>query len=257
MNKNLLRLAALAAALALVFAAAASGKPVTVRVGNLIFSDNGGILPTKLPRRGSAPITAYINGTIGTADGSHPPALQSVEAEVDKTIRIDGVGLPTGTVRQLEAHDTAAAQSVCGDAIVGSGEAEVEVSFPEQAPFRATGPVVLFNGGVQGRATTVFLHAYVSVPAPTAIVTRATVTRIHRGRFGLALVAQVPKIAGGAGSVTRFELKIGRKFTYRGREKSFLVASCPTGSWQTRGDVLFADATRLGVHHVFPCTPRG
>lgn len=246
-----------AAGFALVFAVAAFGSRKVECIGNLCVGDDGGISPSKLPKHGSAPITARLVGEIGTRDGSHPPALRSVELDVDRTIGIDAVGLPICKARQIEARDTAAARSACGGAMVGSGQAEVEVAFPEQAPFSASGPVVLFNGGVHGPTTLVLAHAYVDVPAPTAVVTRATVTRIHRGRFGLHVAAQIPRIAGGAGSVTKVELKVGRRFTYKGQKASFLVASCPTGSWVTRGNVLFDDKTELGLTHVFPCTPRG
>jgi len=139
------------------------------------------------------------HGEISTRDGTHPPALQTLDLEIDRTIGIDAVGLPTCTAGQLRSRSTAAAKRACGSAIVGSGEAEVEVAFPEQAPFRSTGPVLLFNGGVRGRTTSVLLHAYVDVPAPTAIVTKATVTRIHNGRFGLRIAARIPKITGGSG----------------------------------------------------------
>lgn len=249
--------AALAAGLALTFATVAVGERKMECAGNLCIADDGGIFPSKLPKHEKAPITARLIGEIGTRDGSHPPALRSVDLDVDKTIGIDAVGLPTCRSEQIQSRDTATARRACGSAVVGSGKAEVEVAFPEQAPFSASGPVILFNGGVQGRTTLVLLHAYVNVPAPTAIVTRATVTRIHRGRFGLHIAAQVPRIAGGAGSVTKFELKVGRKFTHRGQKKSFLTASCPTGSWVTKGNVLFDDETELGLTHVFPCTPKG
>jgi len=184
MNRHLIQVTALAAGLALIFASAAFGTREVARIGNLYLADNGGISPSKLPRHGYAPITAHIVGEIGTVDGSHPPALRTVVLDVDKTIGIDAVGLPSCKANQIESRATAAARSACGSAIVGSGKGEVEVAFPEQAPFSASGPVVLFNGGVQGRTTLVLVHAYVAVPAPTAIVTRATVTRIHRGRFG-------------------------------------------------------------------------
>ncbi len=256
MNRYLIHVAALTAGLALIFAPAAFGTREVVRIGNLYLADNGGISPSKLPRHKYAPITARIAGEIGTRDGSHPPALRTVTLDIDKTIGIDAVGLPTCKASQIEARTTAAAKSACGRAIVGSGNGEVEVAFPEQAPFSAKGPVVLFNGGVQGQTTLVLLHAYVAVPAPTAIVTRATVTRIHRGRFGLHIEAQIPRIAGGAGSVTKFKLKIDRQFTHKGKKKSFLVASCPTGSWVTKGNVLFDDGTELGLTHVFPCIPK-
>lgn len=241
----------------LLLVTGAAGKWEIVRAGNIVFGDNGGISPTKLPRHGFAPATARIIGKIGTVDGTHPPALRQVDADIDKTIRVDAVGLPTCRVAQLQARSTADAKRACGDAVVGSGSATVEVAFPEQAPFSSTGPLVLFNGGVHGKTTSVLLHAYVDVPAPTAIVVPATVTRIHKGRFGLHLEARVPRIAGGAGSATNFELRIGRRFTYRGKKKSFLSAGCPTGSWMTKGHVEFADGTEAGLTHLFACTPTG
>jgi hypothetical protein len=256
MSRYLTHLTVLAVGLALIFAASAFGSREVVRIGSLYLADNGGISPSTLPKHAYAPITAHLVGEIGTVDGSHPPALRTVSIDIDRTIGIDAVGLPTCEAKQIEARTTAAAKSACASAIVGSGRGEVEVAFPEQAPFSASGPVVIFNGGVRGRTTLVLLHAYVAVPAPTAIVTRATVTRIHRARFGLHIEAQIPRIAGGAGSVTKFELKVGRKFTYKGQKKSLLVASCPTGSWVTKGNVLFDDKTQLGLTHVFPCTSK-
>jgi hypothetical protein len=257
MNRYLIYVAALTAGLALTFAAAAAGKPKVWCVGNICVTDDGGISPQKLPRHGKAPVTARLNGEIETRDGSHPPALSSLGLEIDKTIGVDAVGLPTCRAGQIQSRGSAAAKGACGSAIVGSGTAEVEVAFPEQTPFSSTGPVTLFNGGARGRTTTVLLHAYVNVPAPTAIVTKAKITRIHNGRFGLRVEVQIPKIAGGSGSVTEFDLEVGRRYTYKGRKKSFLMASCPTGTWITKGNALFADGTRLGITHPFSCHPEG
>ena len=50
-------------------------------------------------------------------------------------------------------------------------------------------------------------------------------------------------------------MKIGRRYAYKGRRKSFLVAGCPTGHWVTKGHVTFDDETELGLTHVFACTP--
>jgi hypothetical protein len=259
MRRKLAYITAVAAASALIAAGVATGDRGTFQetcVDVLCVGDNGGISPTKLPKHGIAPVTARIEGEVKTRDGSHPAALQDLEADVDRTIEVDAVGLPTCKENQLEASSSATAKKICGDAIVGSGTAEVEVAFPEQKPFRSTGPLLLFNGGVRGATTTVFLHAYVDVPAPTAVIVRATVTRIHEGRFGLRLKAHIPVVAGGAGSATAFDLKIGRRYSYKGRKKSFLSASCPTGSWATKGNLRFSDRTRLGFTHVFTCTPQ-
>jgi hypothetical protein len=257
MSRYLICVTALAAGVVLMFGTVASGERKVWCAGNICVTDDGGISPQKLPRHRKAPVTARLNGEIETRDGSHPPALKTLDLEIDKTIALDAVGLPTCKSAQLQARGTAAAKATCGSAIVGTGEAEVAVAFPEQKPFSSKGPVLLFNGGVKGRTTTLLLHAYVNVPAPTAIVTKATVTRIDRGRFGLQIAAKIPKIAGGAGSVTMFELRVGRKYTHKGRKKSFLTASCPTGTWITKGNATFSDGTRLGITHPFSCTPKG
>lgn len=259
MNRSPIRLSLVAAALVLVFAAVAIGSPNRKSwcAGNICVVDDGGISPIKLPRHGKAPVSARLKAEISTRDGSHPPAFESMDLKVEKNVSIDPVGLPTCKLGQLQATSSVAAKRACGEAIVGSGEAEVEVAFPEQPAFRSTGPLILLNGGQKGATTTLLLHAYVNVPAPTAIVVPATVTRIHDGRFGLRIQATVPKIAGGSGSVTEFELKVGRRFTYKGEKKSLLTAGCPNGVWMAKGEARFVDGTSLHITHPFPCTPAG
>lgn len=248
---------ALAVGSLLLFAAVAIGSPNRRIwcVGNICVADDGGISPSKLPRHGYAPVSARLNGEISTRDGSHPPALRSVDLEIDKTIELHAAGLPVCRASQLEARTTAEAKKACSRAIVGSGKGQVEVAFPDQRPFRANGPILLFYGGVKGAVTTVLLHAYVNVPAPTAIVTRAKITKIDDGRFGMRIQVQIPRIAGSFGSVTDFNVRVGRRYTYKGKRRSFLAASCPTGIWIAAGRVSFADGTTLAIHHSFPCTP--
>lgn len=253
MNRNLIRIGLVVLAISLFLAGAALAAKEVVRSGNLELSDNGGIAPYKLPPHGGTAATARLEAEVATLDGTQPPALRSIDLEVSKTIGVDAVGLPVCKLNQVLATSSGAAKRACGDALVGSGSGEVEVSFPEQAPFSSTGPLLLFNAGVQGKTTKVLLHAYVDVPAPTAIVVPADITQIHNGAYGLEITARIPKIAGGAGSVTKFQLTVGRKFTYRGQARSFLTASCPSGHWGTRGEAEFSDGTRLHVLHVFPC----
>ena len=257
MRKQLVRITVAATGLTLFVAATALAKPEVVRVGTLFLRDNGGIAPTKLPRHEPAPISANLNGQIGTTDGSHPPAIRSVDLDFDKTIQVNARGLPVCAESQLVARSTAAAKNACADAVIGSGKGEVEVAFPEQQPFSATGPIVLFNGGVHGGTTLILIHTYVAVPAPTAVIATAKLTSIHRGHYGTHVVAEIPSIAGGFGSVTKFTLKIKRNFTYKGKRQSYLTASCPTGHYYTEGEVGFADGTTLAITHVLPCSPAG
>jgi hypothetical protein len=255
MRRHLIWTMAIGAGLALIVVASALAKPEVVRVGNLFLRDNGGISPTKLPRHKQVPIAANLNARIGTNDGSHPPAIRSVIADFDKSIQVNAKGLPACTQAKLTARSTVDAKRACRDAIVGEGEGEVEVEFPEQKPFAATGPIVLFNGGVHGGTTLLLIHTYVAVPAPTAVIATVKLTRIHRGHYGIHAVAQIPRIAGGYGSVTKFKLTINRKFTYRGKKESYLTASCPTGLYYTEGKVQFSDNTTLKITHILPCVP--
>ncbi len=73
----------------------------------------------------------------------------------------------------------------------------------------------------------------------------------------MRIQADIPKIAGGSGSVTMFDLRVGRRFSYGGKKKSFLTAGCPNGLWYTKGEATFADGTVLHISHPFPCAPQG
>ena len=257
MRKHLVWAMAVGAGLVLIIVASALAKPHVIRSENLFLKDDGGIFPSKLPKQSQVPISARIDAEIGTTDGSHPPAVKTLNIDFDKSIQVNARGLPACKEGQLVARSTVAAKKACPDAIVGSGEGEVEVALPEQTPFSARGPIVLFNGGIHGGTTLLFVHAYVNVPAPTAVVATVKITRIHRGHYGIHTVSQVPTIVGGAGSVIRFKLTIGRKFTYKGKKESYLTASCPTGHYYTEGNIHFADGKTLKGTHILPCTPIG
>lgn len=248
------------AAVALVGGLAVAAKqkdpPVVVRAGNLVVELDGGVTPKALPRTERVPMGFHASGSIQTVDGTHPPALAEAVFDSDKDVVVDVEGLPTCRFDQLQARDTGSAEAVCGEAIVGKGSATVEVAFPEQEPFRASGPLLLFNGGERGGVVTVFAYTYVDVPAPTAVVSTVTLTRERKGPYGQHSVISVPRIAGGAGSFVRGNFSTRRVYTYKGERHSVLSGRCPDGRIHARGTFLFRDGSQLSGNLVRSCTPR-
>lgn len=246
MRKRLMWTLALGAALAVgVAGVAAAFTPVVVTLGKIVFTINGGVTPTALPKKTLAPITLKVEGGIATADGTHPPALQEAIVDTDKNGAINPKGLATCTAGQLQARETKAAEKACKPALIGSGTTDVQVEFAEQAPFMAHSKLLAFNGGTKGGVTTIYIHAYLSSPVSTAIVTTVKIKKEHRGRYGLRSVASVPTIAGGAGSVTNFKLTLHRLFTYKGRKQSYFLAKCADGHFNAEAEAKFRNGDAI------------
>jgi len=252
--------AVLAIGIGLVGLAVAGGKgpkPTVVRAGNMVLEINGDITPKVLPKRELAPMGFWGSGKLSMVDGTHPPALESASFDADKDVFVSVKGLPSCRVDQLEARETKRAEAACGGAILGRGSATVEVAFPEQRPFDSTGPLVLFNGGERNGVLTVLAHAYVNVPAPTAVVATVEVSRVDKGAFGLHVDVDVPRIAGGSGSVVAARFSVRRVYTYKGERRSVIAGRCPDGRILGRGTFDYSDDTRLSGAIARTCTGRG
>jgi hypothetical protein len=250
MRKRLTWTLALGAVLALVAGGVATAaKPTVIKVGNLVITFNGGFSPTKLSKTKPTPISLNISGDIKTTDGSRPPALQSFILETDKAGGINAKGVPTCKKGQLEATTTATAKKSCSKALIGTGTTDVVVEFPEQKPIPLHSELLVFNGGVSGGTTTILIHAYLSSPVASSIVTTVKVQKHVSGPYGLKSVATIPKIANGAGSVTNFTLKINKK--------GYLTAKCTDGNIVARGEAVFAGGIKAKGSVVRPCTPTG
>jgi len=223
-------------------------KPEKVIVGNLEVEYDGGFSPKALPKNKLAPISFFLWAKLRTLDGKHPPAIREFKLEGDKNVVVDVKGVPTCTSGKLQSQTTAGARKACGPAIVGSGTTDVEVEFTEQPPIDVHSELLAFNGGVKGGVTTLYIHAYLTAPVTAAIVTTVKIKKVKKGRYGTESIALVPKIAGGAGSVTYFKLKF---------DKGILFAKCPDGRLQAHGTGVFADGTKASATVIRPCTPKG
>ncbi|MEX2105558.1 MAG: hypothetical protein WD810_01535 [Solirubrobacterales bacterium] len=261
-GKRLSSAVAGAAFLAMVIGLALAGiagaeKPVKVRTGNLELTFNGGFTPKVLSRTEPTPIAFDISGDIKTVDGTHPPALMEFNVETDKNGGVNTKGYPACTSAKLQSQDTEHARAICGNTLIGTGKTEVEIAFPEQSPIPVKSELLAFNGGTSGGVTTFFIHAYITVPTPAAIVTTTKIKKIHKGRYGLLAISTIPKIAGGSGSVKSFSLHIDKKFTYKGKKVSVLTLKCTDGKIMARGEAIFSDGTNAKAEVLRTCTPKG
>jgi hypothetical protein len=227
----------------------------TVRVGTLVLHADGSFEPRLLPKHRYAPIHFQGYGQIKTTDRSMPPALQHVELEFDHDGHLTTTGLPVCPLPKLEGATTAQARQRCPDAIVGSGHVAAVVNLVGLARVDLQVPLTLFNGPKRNGNPTVFGHARAPFPISETYVIVAPVQRRH-GTYGYRSAFDIPPIAGGFGSLTRIDAKIGRDYRFHGRQLSYASARCSDYILQTRGLFSFADGTIISGSVFKTCTPR-
>jgi hypothetical protein len=242
---------ALVAVAAVGIAGAAGGDtPVTVKVGELELTANGGFSPTTLSKTKQTPIELTASGEVKLTNGGHPPAAREVIIEGDKNAEIHVKGIPTCTSGKLQATTTTAALSACKSALIGEGTTTAQVAFAEQKPISVPSKLLLFNGGEKGGKITWYVHAYFSNPISGAIVSTVTITKHPNGRFGTLTVTKIPQITGGSGSITSFNLKI--KKSVGGINP--ISAKCTDGKLKVHVAAKFEDGTKAETEIVRACT---
>ena len=245
---------ALLAVAAVGIAGAAGGEtPVTVKVGNLELTANGGFSPTTLSKTKQTPIELKAAGEVKEADGSHPPAAREIIIEGDKNAEVHVKGIPTCKSGQLQATTTTAALAACKSALIGEGQTTAQVAFAEQKPIDVPSKLLLFNGGEKGGKITWYAHAFFSNPISGAIVTTVTITKHPHGAFGTLAVAKIPQITGGSGSIISFNLKIKKKVA----GVNPISAKCTDGKLKVHVLGKFEDGTKAETEIIRPCTPKG
>jgi hypothetical protein len=245
--------------LALVAAAIASASTFhqTVRQGNLVIEAEGGFKPEALPKHKNAPIKAYGGGSISTANHEIPPILDSFTLEFDRHGAVDTTHLPFCKRGRLVATDVKQARAACGDAIVGEGYGRAVVKFEEQGPINVASPITLFNGPKQGGNDTIIAHAFLTYPAPTTFIVPIVIEKIHKGVFGYRVNVRIPKIAGGYGHPLAGKAHVGRMWTYKGKQHSYINARCETGHFSVRGEFKFKEVSEtLRANFILPCKVR-
>jgi hypothetical protein len=240
-----------------VSVAAGGETPVTVKVGELELTANGGFTPTALSKTKQTPIELKASGEVKEANGSHPPAAREIIIEGDKNAEVHVKGIPTCTSGQLQATSTGAALAACKSALIGEGETTAQVAFAEQKPISVPSKLLLFNGGEKGGKITWYVHAYFSNPISGAIVTTVTITKHPNGAFGTLAVAKIPQITGGSGSIVSFNLNIKKSVKVGAKTINPISAKCVGGKLKVHVLAKFEDGTKAETEVIRPCTAKG
>jgi hypothetical protein len=192
--------------------------------GNLRISFDGGFTPRALPRERPVPVTLSVEGSIGTTDGSRPPAMKQFEIELNRHGHLSTRGLPVCSTPLLQSTTSEAALARCRPALVGEGSFAAAVESGGKL-IPASGRILAFNGTFH-RVPAVILHFYTAVPARVTLILPLEISHQPQGQFGTVLSARIPTLAGGLASITKVNLKIHREYRYRGQRLGFISASC-------------------------------
>jgi len=255
----------------LVVAGVATASTFKQRIvlGDLVLEAHGGFEPNALPKFKNAPIAVHGGGKLSTVSGEIPPIVDTLVFEFDKHGALDTTGLPICTQGKLVATDVAAARRACKDAIVGTGFGSAIVKFPEQGPIKVGSPITLFNGPKKGGNDTIIAHAHLDYPGPATFIVPIVIEKIHKGIYGYRVKVKIPKIAGGYGHPISGSTKVDRKWTFKGKEHSYINARCETGRFQVRFEATFKNgpeytqkqqeeiADILRATFLLPCKAKG
>jgi len=236
-------MAALVAAIAAT--AAWAGPTVSGPDGNTQSIDSQ-IRPKKLSKTKLTPGSLEVRTlTTSTTDPNGVP-VPAVHATIDfdRNARIYTKGLATCNSAKLQSQSTEVAERVCGKAKIGSGTAVAYLRAGKVYEVPQT--VTVFNGVPKGGKPTIILHTYGTTPLQVSLVLEGPVSNYNKEGYGPRLDLNVPLLAGGTGALKEFDVKIDKKWRYKGAQRSFIAAKCPNSKkLKARGKFDFRDGESL------------
>jgi len=210
-----------------------------VRKGNLQVKVSGSIAPKRLPRETSAPVSVSIAGQIATTDQSPPPELEELQVDLNRHGSLETTGLPLCRVGQIHPASTSRALSECGRSLVGSGSFGVDVVLAGQEPYPTVGRMLLFNGTYKHKHA-LLGQIYSVHPFANSFVIPFVIHDKAKGIYGLSLSAKLPAALTSWGRVTGLKLELRRSYSYAGKRRSFISASCPAPKGFSRAPFTLA-----------------
>jgi hypothetical protein len=260
MRKRSTLLVALAVATATAIGASVAiagpvGAPVSTSDGN---SQAVGVVvtPKKLGKKTFTPAALEVTTLLTSSSASNgvPVPTTHVVIDFDKNAKLFTKGIPTCDPAKLQNASTEVALQQCGKAKIGGGTATALIP-ASTSVYTAHQTVTAFNGVPQGGKPVVLLHSYGTTPVQTTLVLVGKVLNFNKEGFGPRLDVEVPLIAGGAGALTEFSVKINKKYKFKGKPASFISAKCPNShKLKYRSVFTFKDGQTSNPTYTQSCT---
>jgi hypothetical protein len=249
----------LISALAVAGIAAAVQSPVLNGPDGNTQSIAVSITPQKLSKKIAEPVTLDVTTATTTTNpaANKGAPIPAVEAIVDfpKGVQIFSKGYPTCDAGLLQNTSTEVALEQCKRAKIGSGEGTADLVVGSKI-FPVTTAITAFNGVPTGGKPVILLHTYSQSPIQTTIVLVGTVTNLNKEGYGPRLDVSIPLIAGGQGAITGFHVKIFKTFSYKGKKRSYVSATCLSKKMKSRGQFIFRDGESLTPQVVQKCAQK-
>jgi hypothetical protein len=233
-----LRKAALLACALLLLAAGIARAGAVIESGPVALRVDAQFQPRLLPKHAFAPVEFEGSADIGGRGAPVPPALERIVVDFDRDGRLSVAGLPTCAPETIISATVAEARRLCHGAIVGSGEIEADVALPTGVVV-ARSPLTIFNGPPLAGHPTAVIHARTSVPSTQTYAIVVPIEK-RRGEFRYQATVNIPPLAAGLGSLTHIDVKIGRRYSAGGHQRSYVSARCSDGILRSHASFDFA-----------------
>ncbi len=225
MSRRLRTLVALGTLLAIALSSFARADSQVI--GNMQLSVSATLSPKRLPREGLSPIAVSVGWKITSTDGAEPPKLKTVKIEINRNGVLDPTGLPICPIAKIQPASTSRALQNCRSSLVGEGSFSALVGLEGQERYAAKGKMVVFNGQ-QGGKPVLFGQIYTGYPFAASFVIVFKLDKQPHGAYGTTLSATLPASLRAWGNLTEVEMRLSRKYAYKGKQRSFLSAACAT-----------------------------
>jgi len=231
--------------------------------GTLRVSVSGKLAPKRLPRNGAAPISVTVGGQISTTDKSLPPQLESMRIELNREGKLDSTGLPPCNYNRIQPGSSQRALSACRSSLVGEGSFTANITLAGQEPYPTKGKLLVFHSVEKGKPV-LYGHIYSAKPFATSFVIVFAIQDLGKGTYGTALNAPLPAAMDAWGRLTGLEMTLSRRYTYKGKQRSFISAGCPAPKGfpgavfpLTKTEFTFGDGRKLSSVLNSECKARG